>query len=235
MSRGFSIVAAGDAAVIVRFEERLAPDVNAMARRVAGALGAASLPGIRDVVPSFCAVTVNFDPVRTDIEVLLELLGKEGAGDVGLQELSFAKAVEIPVCYGGEFGPDLREVARFAAMDEAEVIRAHAGVEYRVYMLGFAPGFAYLGEVDPRIAMPRRATPRLRVAAGSVAVAGPQTGVYPSDLPGGWNVIGRTPLTIFDWARIPPSLLRPGDTVTFVPITRERYDTMCAERERGAK
>jgi inhibitor of KinA len=132
--------------------------------------------------------------------------------------------VEIPVCYGGDLGPDLGGIAEWAGLTVEDVIRAHAAVPYRVYMLGFLPGFAYLGAVDPRIAMPRRTTPRLRVPAGSVAIAGPQTGVYPADAPGGWHLIGRTPLTMFDVARTHPSLLAPGDRVEFRAVDRDAYE-----------
>ena len=132
--------------------------------------------------------------------------------------------MRIPVCYGGDLGPDLEEVASFAGMAEADVIRVHAGGTYRVFMLGFVPGFAYLGIVDQRIAMSRHATPRVRVPAGSVGIAGVQTGVYPAETPGGWQLIGRTPLKPFDPSRDEPFLLKAGDAVQFHPIDRAEYD-----------
>ena len=128
------------------------------------------------------------------------------------------------MCYGGELGPDLAGVASFAGLTETAVVDVHAGGSYRVFMLGFVPGFAYLGIVDTRIAMPRRATPRVRVPVGSVGIAGAQTGVYPSETPGGWQLIGRTPVKPFDPARDEPFLLKAGDTVQFYPIERAEFD-----------
>jgi inhibitor of KinA len=132
--------------------------------------------------------------------------------------------VRIPVCYGGEFGPDLAGVAAFAGLAESDVVSAHSAATYRVFMLGFVPGFAYLGVVDARIAMPRHATPRVRVPAGSVGIAGVQTGVYSGETPGGWQLIGRTPLKPFDPARDEPFLMEAGDAVQFYPIDRAEYD-----------
>ena len=219
----FRIVPAGDSALIVEFEERIDPAVNARAICCAEAIQAARLPGVRDVVPTYRSVAVYFDPLRTDSDVLLRCL-EEGAG----QPLSPASAartpVRIPVCYGGDLGPDLADVASFAGMPEADVVRMHAGATYRVFMLGFVPGFAYLGIVDTRIAMPRHATPRVRVPVGSVGLAGVQTGVYPADTPGGWQLIGRTPMKPFDPSRADPFLMQAGDAVQFYPIDRDEYD-----------
>jgi inhibitor of KinA len=131
--------------------------------------------------------------------------------------------VEIPVCYGGEFGPDLAEVARLCALSEEEVIARHAAASYRVYMIGFSPGFAYLGGLDAAIAAPRRATPRTLVPAGSVGIAGLQTGIYPLATPGGWQIIGQTPKRLFLPEREAPCLLSPGDTLRFVPIGAEAF------------
>ena len=133
-------------------------------------------------------------------------------------------AVRIPVCYGGELGPDLAAVASFARLPEADVVRRHAAGAYRVFMLGFVPGFAYLGIVDERIAMPRHASPRVRVPLGSVGIAGVQTGVYSAETPGGWQLIGRTPVKPFDPSRDDPFLMQAGDTVQFYPIDRDEYD-----------
>ena len=138
------------------------------------------------------------------------------------------EALRIPVCYGAELGPDLAGVAAFAHLDEDAVVRAHTAVTYRVFMLGFVPGFAYLGIVDERISMPRHATPRLRVPAGSVAIAGVQTGIYPMETPGGWQVIGRTPIRPFDPDRAEPFLMKAGDAVQFYAIARDEFDRMAA-------
>jgi KipI family sensor histidine kinase inhibitor len=219
----FRIVPAGDSALIVEFEERIDPAVNARAIGCAEAIQGARITGVRDVVPTFRSVAVYFDPLRTDSDVLQRCL-EEGAG----QPLSSASAartpVRIPVCYGGDLGPDLADVASFAGMPEADVVRVHAGATYRVFMLGFVPGFAYLGIVDTRIAMPRHATPRVRVPVGSVGIAGVQTGVYPAETPGGWQLIGRTPIKPFDPSRADPFLMQAGDAVQFYPIDRAEYD-----------
>jgi inhibitor of KinA len=138
-----------------------------------------------------------------------------------------SRLVEIPVCYGGEFGPDLEDVARHSELRPDEVIRLHSSAEYFAYFLGFMPGFAYLGGLPDSIATPRHATPRTRVAAGSVGIGGNQTGVYPLPSPGGWRLIGRTPAVLFSPERNPPALLEMGDLVKFVPITREEFDRAC--------
>ena len=203
---GFRIVPAGDAALMVEFEERIDPEVNARAIAVAEAIQAAAIAGVRDIVPTYRSVAVYFDPLRTDHDALTDCL--EGAAAVPSAPAAVAERVSvlIPVCYGGEFGPDLAGVAAFADVTEDEVVRVHVGRTYRVFMLGFVPGFAYLGIVDQRIAMPRHATPRVRVPAGSVGIAGVQTGIYPAETPGGWQLIGRTPLKPFDPARADPFL-----------------------------
>jgi inhibitor of KinA len=219
----FRIVPAGDSALIVEFEERIDRDVNARAIACAEAIVAARLDGVRDVVPTYRSVAVYFDPLRTGGDALLECLERE-AGKPAPSAAVARPPVRIPVCYGGDLGPDLPAVAAFAGLPEADVARAHAAVTYRVFMLGFVPGFAYLGTVDPRIAMPRHSTPRVRVPIGSVGIAGVQTGVYPAETPGGWQLIGRTPLKPFDPARAQPFLMAAGDAVQFYSIDRAEFD-----------
>jgi inhibitor of KinA len=218
------IVPAGDSAVIVEFASRIDAAVNAQVVALAESVRATALPGVRDVVPTFCSVAVYFDPLRTDVDALLAQLDREAARKPP-DPAPPASPVRIPVCYGGEFGPDLAGVARFAGMSEAEIIELHSGPVYRVFMLGFVPGFAYMGTVDPRIAAPRRPTPRVRVPAGSVGIAGAQTGIYPSDSPGGWQLVGRTPVKPFDLGRLRPFLLQPGDAVRFYRIEPKDYET----------
>jgi inhibitor of KinA len=221
----FRIVPAGDSALLVEFEERIDPDVNARAICCAEAIQAARLAGVRDVVPTYRSVAVYFDPLRTDSDALMQCLERE-AGQP-LPSASAARAsVRIPVCYGGDLGPDLASVASFAGMQEADVVRAHAAATYRVFMLGFVPGFAYLGIVDERIAMPRHPTPRVRVPPGSVGIAGVQTGVYPVETPGGWQLIGRTPVKPFDPSREDPFLMKAGDAVQFYSIDRGEYERL---------
>jgi inhibitor of KinA len=231
------IVLAGDSAVIVEFAARIDAAVNAQAVALAESVRAAALPGVRDVVPTFCSVAVYFDPLRTDVDALADRLDTEAARKAP-EPTPAASPIRIPVCYGGAFGPDLIEVARFAGMSEAEIIELHSVPIYRVFMLGFIPGFAYMGTVDPRIAAPRRATPRVRVPAGSVGIAGVQTGIYPSESPGGWQVVGRTPVKPFDRGRLQPCLFKPGDAVRFYRIEPEDYEIAgipdCGLAESGA-
>jgi inhibitor of KinA len=222
---GFRIVPAGDSALVVEFDERIDPAINARAIQLADSLQAAGISGVRDIVPTYRSVAVFFDPLRTNYDALVASLEGEAARPD--EEAAVVRApLCIPVCYGGELGPDLPAVARFAQTSEEEVIRLHAGTAYRVFMLGFVPGFAYMGIVDSRIAAPRHGTPRLRVPLGSVGIAGVQTGVYPAETPGGWQLIGRTPLKPFDATRAEPFLMKAGDTVMFQPIERAEYDRM---------
>lgn len=217
------ILEAGDSALIVEFDERIDPEVNARTIACAEAIESARVVGVRDVVPTYRSVAVYFDPLHTDYEALTACLEREAARFSASTPIE-RSPIRIPVCYGGDFGPDLAAVAAFGRMAEAEVVKAHADGLYRVFMLGFVPGFAYLGVVDERIAMPRRATPRVRVPAGSVGIAGGQTGVYSAETPGGWQLIGRTPVKPFDPARGVPFLMKAGDLVQFYPIDRSEYD-----------
>ncbi len=223
MSDTFRLVSAGESVVIVEFEERIDPEVNARAIALADRLDAARIPGVRDVVPTYRAVAVYFDPLRTDTDALRARVSTEATVVPAVLEHSRAP-VRIPVCYGGDLGPDLANVAALTSLSEAEVVERHTAATYRVFMLGFVPGFAYMGLVDPRIAVPRHTTPRVRVPVGSVAIAGPQTGVYPAESPGGWQLIGRTPVKPFDPARADPFLMRAGDAVEFFVIDRAQFD-----------
>jgi inhibitor of KinA len=226
---GFRIVPAGESALIVEFEERIDPGVNARAIACARALETARIPGVRDIVPTYRSVAVYFDPLHTDGDALMDRLTIE-AERAPASATDASAPVRIPVCYGGDLGPDLPGVAAFAGMPESDVVRAHTATTYRVFMLGFVPGFAYLGIVESRIAMPRHATPRVRVPAGSVGIAGVQTGVYSADTPGGWQLIGRTPVKPFDPSRDDPFLMQAGDAVQFYSIDRSAYDEMARGR-----
>jgi len=225
VSSHYRIVPAGESALIVEFEERIDPVVNATTIGCANAIQAAAIPGVRDVVPTYRSVAIYFDPLRTDTDALLERITHE-AESAGPGAVVPGEPVRIPVCYGGDLGPDLPQVAAFAKMSEDDVVRLHGSTTYRVFMLGFVPGFAYLGMVDPRIAMPRRATPRVRVPCGSVGIAGVQTGIYPAETPGGWQLIGRTPVRPFDPLRADPFLMKAGDAVQFYAIDRAEFDRL---------
>jgi inhibitor of KinA len=219
MTDDFQIVPAGDAVLIVEFAERVDPIINARVIALAGRVRAVAPRGILDVVPTFRSVAVYFDPLRTDHERLVAELQDLASTEIP-SDAQPREPIQIPVEYGGTNGPDLGDVARFAQASEDEVVRLHTAVTYRVFMLGFVPGFAYMGTVDQRIAAPRRQMPRTAVPAGSVGIAGVQTGIYPSELPGGWQLIGRTAIKLFDLSRPEPSLFKPGDTVRFVAVDR---------------
>ena len=206
----------GDAAITLEFEPRIDPGVNARVVAAAARVSAARCRGVRDVVPAFHTLTVYIDPLRADAGRVWAALEEAASAPASRAEAS--REVVIPVRYGGRHGPDLDEVAAFAGCSAAEVVRRHAAVAYRVYMVGYLHGFAYLGIVDPSIAMPRRSTPRLTVPAGSVGIAGGQTGVYPTAAPGGWRLVGRTEVRMFDTRRDPPGLVGPGDRVRFEPL-----------------
>jgi inhibitor of KinA len=218
----FEILPAGDAALLVQLPERIDPELNAWCVALSRALGMGLGTIVRDIVIGYCSVTLYFDPLHVDaawlegeVRAYAESLDVEAAAD--------GAVVEVPVCYGGDLGPDLADVAAFAGCSEADVVSLHSGRDYRVYMVGFVPGFAYMAEVEARIAAPRRASPRTAVPAGSVAIAGGQTGVYPAVTPGGWNLIGRTALQPYDPDREQPFLFKSGDRVRFRPIPLDEF------------
>ena len=217
MTQPATVIHAGDSTLLATYGDRIDPTVNACAVGLADAVRSARLPGVRDVIVTYRSVAVSFDPLAVDADRLADQM-REIATAARQSPLDAEPIVEIPVRYGGADGPDLAEVARFAGCSEQEVVRRHGAPSYRVYMLGFMPGFAYMAPVEDRIAMPRRATPRIRVPAGSVGIAGRQTGVYPGESPGGWQLIGRTSITLFALDRDPPALLRPGSRVRFVAV-----------------
>lgn len=215
----------GDRGLIVRFGEHVDAQISERARAVARQLLAAPIDGVSDVVPAFTTLALHYRPealgdapyerLRGEVETILQRGIATGQ--------TAARVVEIPVCYGGEFGPDLAEVAAACGLGIDDVIARHAASPHVVHMLGFAPGFPYMGGLDARLTVPRRATPRTAVPAGSVAIARDQSAIYPLEAPGGWNLIGRTPLRLFDPKAEPPCLLQPGDQVRFVPIPPEQF------------
>jgi inhibitor of KinA len=204
--------------LLVELERAIDPVINERAIRLADRLRARAARGVRDVAPGYCTIGVHFDPLQTDLAALEHAIEVEYAAIETVDTVPDRTPVEIAVCYGGGEGPDLGAVARYAGCSEEDVIARHSQRTYRVYMLGFVPGFAYMGRVDPSIAAPRHRVPRERVPAGSVGIAGGQTGVYPVESPGGWQLIGRTTTVMFDADRPKPSLLAAGDLVRFVPV-----------------
>jgi KipI family sensor histidine kinase inhibitor len=217
----------GDLAAYVEFSRTLDLDVNAFVQRLAVAVHARAAPGIRDVVPALGGLALHFDPafegnVLDAATALVESClhnGLPGAADL-------LRTVEVPVCYAPEFAPDMDEVSGKTGLPVDEIAARHCAGAYRVLMIGFAPGHAYMGGLDAKLVVPRRATPRAVVPAGSVAIANEQTVVYPYAISGGWSVIGRTPLTVFDAMRQEPSLFATGDRVRFRAIGREEFSRL---------
>jgi inhibitor of KinA len=217
------IVPAGDAALLVELPARIDPAVSGRAVALARAVKSRCAASVRDVVVGFSSVTVYFDPLHVDATALEAELRRAAMAppDRAIEE---GALIDVDVCYGGEFGPDLADVAAFAKATEEEVIALHSATTYRVYVVGFVPGFPYMASVHPRLALPRRATPRTRVPAGSVAIAAGQTGIYPLETPGGWHLIGRTGVKPYDDARAEPFLFKPGDRVRFHAVRRMEFD-----------
>ena len=214
------VVPAGDGALLAEFPLRIDPGINDAASALAATLSRRWASVLRDVVVSYATVTVYFDPMSVDgrwLEAEVRTAASLGEDTAG----GSARVIDVPVCYGEECGPDLPAVAEFGGCSIEEVIERHERGIYRVYAIGFVPGFPYLAEVDARIAAPRRAVPRTAVPAGSVGIAGPQTGIYPSQTPGGWNLIGRTAVRPFDPGDPATHVFRVGDEVRFRRVAHD--------------
>lgn len=223
----------GDTAVSAVFGDRISEEVNRTIRAFQLLLTERKIPGIVETVPTYCSLMIHYDPDRISCDRLLGTL-KELAASVDTAALPPSEVLEIPVLYGGEMGPDLAHVAENAGISEEEVVKRHSAPEYLIYMLGFTPGFTYLGGLDPSIETPRLKTPRVSIPAGSVGIAGKQTGIYPIASPGGWQLIGRTPVRMYDPLRETPILPRAGQYIHFFPITEEEYRKIEAEIEAGS-
>lgn len=222
----------GDTAVSAVFGDRISEEVNRTIRAFQLLLTERKIPGIVETVPTYCSLMIHYDPDRISCDRLLGTL-KELAASVDTAALPPSEVLEIPVLYGGEMGPDLAHVAENAGISEEEVVKRHSAPEYLIYMLGFTPGFTYLGGLDPSIETPRLKTPRVSIPAGSVGIAGKQTGIYPIASPGGWQLIGRTPVRMYDPLRETPILPRAGQYIHFFPITEEEYRKIEREIEAG--
>lgn len=210
----------GDRSVIVELGDEISLHVNQKVRELSVALDQRMIDGILELVPGYRSLLVVFNPLEIELEKLKSKI-KDTAGQLNTFRLPPPKIVEIPVVYGDEYGPDLEWVAEFQKITPAEVIQLHTEPLYCVYMIGFMPGYPYLGEVPDALVTPRRETPRTHVPQGSVAIAQKQTGIYPVESPGGWQIIGRTPVSLFDPGKKQPSLLAMGDQVKFYAISRE--------------
>jgi len=212
----------GDCSVLAVYGAGVDPAVNEKVRRMTALLNSDLPGGIVGIVGSYCTLAVRYDPLQLDFRQVTSLL-LEREKELGRAIVAEARVVAIPVCYGDEFGPDLDFVAEHNGLDREEVITLHSEGLYRIYAIGFAPGFCYLGGLHRKLHCPRLESPRQKVLAGSVGIAGSQTGVYPQDSPGGWRLIGRTPLRLFAPERQEPLLYGPGDSIRFQPISLEEF------------
>jgi inhibitor of KinA len=213
----------GEQGLVVEFGTEIDPAVNAQVHRLARILTTEMPEQILDVVPTYRSLMVYFDPLKINRETLQENIAKYLTGLSTVAAGSDTRVITIPVSYGGEFGPDLGFVAQHNGISEDEVVAVHTSIPYLVYMLGFAPGFPYLGGMSERIATPRLASPRVKIPAGSVGIAGKQTGIYPLESPGGWQLIGRTPLTLFSPSTKDPFVFAAGDYLQFAAIGLDEY------------
>ncbi|MBM7702446.1 inhibitor of KinA [Bacillus iocasae] len=237
IDQSFQLSPLGDAAIVVAFGKQISEEIHKKVKTFVTKLDKHPFDGLIEYVPAFTTVTLYYNPwvlskggvksayeeVKTIVEELLKAVDTN-------KEVK-ARQIEIPVCYEAEFSPDLAFVAEHNGLSKDEVIQIHTAGEYLVYMIGFAPGFPYLGGMNDNIAAPRKTNPRSAIPKGSVGIAGSQTGVYPLETPGGWQIIGRTPVSLFNPYRESPSLLQAGDIVTFTSISKEEYQER-EERER---
>ncbi|SEB72954.1 5-oxoprolinase subunit PxpB [Paenibacillus sp. GP183] len=239
---GVRFLPLGDRAIVIDLGGGIHPDTHAKIKSLCFQLELNPFPGIVEIVPAFTTVSVFYEPMklrdpntgvqlphygitaaRSPFEVVKEIVSRM-VSFLDSTTPESPKVVEIPVCYGGEFGPDLQDVATHTGLSSEQVIKIHSSQDYLVYMIGFAPGFPYLGGMSERLAVPRRSTPRQSIHPGSVGIGGKQTGVYPISTPGGWQLIGETPLKLFRPDQPEPSLLKAGDIVRFLPIQPDQFE-----------
>lgn len=232
MQNNIRILTAGDSSLLVEFGKEISEEINRKITATVQLMRKQNIEGVVDVIPAFCSLLINYDPrviaydeIKERIQALLKV---EVKGNKGRK-----KIYEIPVCYGGEYGPDMENIAKNAGLTEEEVIKIHSSRDYLIYMLGFLPGFCYLGGLDERIHTPRLANPRLKISAGSVGIGGSQTGIYPLDSPGGWQLMGMTPVKTYDPEREVPILVEAGDYIRFVPVDEEEYKRIKDLVDRG--
>ena len=222
----------GDTSVTVEFGNEISTEINAKIRAFNIALAESKIPGIVETVPTYRSLMIHYDPGVIPYAALIKKL--QGLlGQLDKIQIPPSEVLEIPVLYGGEMGPDLAFVAEHNGKTEEEVIKIHTSTEYLIYMLGFTPGFTYLGGMSEEIATPRLKTPRVKIPGGSVGIAGSQTGVYPIDSPGGWQLIGRTPVRMYDPDRAEPILPQAGQYIKFYAIDKAEYDKIAAQEAAG--
>ena len=213
----------GDRGLLLEFGDEISREINEKVRRMALAIQAEAIEGIIETVPTYRSLLIIYNPTTLSIEDLKKRLDliEEGLRETPLPE---PKLISIPVVYGGIYGPDLEGVAKYLQSSPEEVIRLHCSQPYLIYMIGFMPGYPYMGELPQALVIPRLKTPRLIVPKGSVAIAQRQTGIYSMESPGGWQILGRTPVELFDPEKDPPALLQMGDFVQFYPVTEMEFE-----------
>ena len=222
MQNKIKLLTAGDSSILLQFGNTIDPAINRKIAATVQLMREQHINGVPDVIPAFCSLLINYDPrvisyeqIKRRMEALVKI--DVTAGDTR------KRVFEIPVCYGGEYGPDIQNIADHAGLSVEEVIQIHTSRDYLIYMLGFLPGFTYLGGLDERIHTPRLANPRIRIPAGSVGIGGSQTGIYPMDSPGGWQLMGMTPVKTYDPDREVPILVEAGDYIRFVAIDEDEF------------
>lgn len=222
MQNKIKLLTAGDSSILLQFGNTIDPAINRKIAATVQLMREQHINGVTDVIPAFCSLLINYDPrvisyeqIKRRMEALVKI--DVTAGDTR------KRVFEIPVCYGGEYGPDIQNIADHAGLRVEEVIQIHTSRDYLIYMLGFLPGFTYLGGLDERIHTPRLANPRIRIPAGSVGIGGSQTGIYPMDSPGGWQLMGMTPVKTYDPDREVPILVEAGDYIRFVAIDEDEF------------
>ena len=226
MSR-LTIVPAGDKALAIKVGDTISPEINLAVRNLSVILENQQIPAVLDIVPTYCSILINYDPLISSLDELaikIKDLGK----NINDSTVGSPRTIEIPTVYGGIYGPELDYVAQFNGLTELQVIDIHSDTDYLVYAMGFTPGFTYLGGLSDKIVTPRLQTPRTEIPAGSVGIAEQQTGIYPIESPGGWQLIGRTPVNLFDSTKSPPVIVEPGDYIRFVPISSEEYERIAS-------
>jgi inhibitor of KinA len=228
------ILSQGEQGIVVELGTAIDPALNARVHALARAISSRLGSRVSEVVPAYGSLLVIWDPLRVPRAALVRSIRRLAAEVAEAPEEGPRRVVRLPVCYGGEHGPDLADVARHAGLSPDEVVALHAAPVYRIHMLGFTPGFPYLGGMSPRIACPRLASPRTRIPAGSVAIGGQQTGVYPVESPGGWRLVGRTPARLFDPAARSPFLLAAGEGLRFVPVAPGAWRELSEAVARGS-
>ena len=223
----------GDSALVIQFGNEISVEVNKKIRKMMDDIKKENIDGIVELVPTYCSLLINYDVLKIDYNTLTKKLKKFLSNNEATVEDEEVTLIEIPTLYNDECGPDLEYVAEYNKLSKEEVIKIHTGTDYLVYMLGFMPGFTYLGGMSEKIATPRLESPRLQIYPGSVGIAGKQTGMYPSMSPGGWRIIGRTPLKLYNPDSDIPVYISSGDYIRYVSVDEEKYNEILKQVETG--